>query len=81
MLIPVGHLALEAVMALIIEDLTRGLDRGNLALVTTGLAGCATITTPAQPVKDPEARGETETRAQGTQVLAVEFAVNGRDSQ
>ena len=54
LVVPIGDLALQAVMAFVVDDLTRGLDRGDLALVTAGLAGRAALIATAQPVKNTE---------------------------
>ena len=58
MLVRIGYLALQAVVALVIDNLTGGFNGGNLALMSTGLAGFAALISPAQPFKNSEAGHE-----------------------
>ena len=55
MLIPVSYLALQAIVAFVIDNLAGGFDGGYLALMGAGLAGLATFVASAQPFKNAEA--------------------------
>ena len=63
LVIPIGYLALQAVVAFVVDDLACGFYCGNLALVGAGLAGLAALTSAAQPVKDTKTRNEAEPRS------------------
>ena len=51
-LIPVSHLALQTVVALVVNNFSGWLNGGYLALMCTGLTGFATLVASAQPVKN-----------------------------
>ena len=78
MFIPVGHLAFQAVVALVVNNLAGGLDGGYLALMSAGLTRFATLIASAKPVKNPEFGHEAEAGAQRAQIFAVKFTVNRR---
>lgn len=63
MFIPAGYLALQVVVAFVVDNSAGGFDGGDLALVSTGLAGLTTFVAPAQPFKDAKTCYEGKGRA------------------
>ena len=64
MIIPVGHLAFQAVVAFVVDNFAGGFDSGDLALVSARLAGCAALHSAPQPVENAKAGDETQAGAQ-----------------
>ena len=58
--VPIGYLALQAVMALVVDDLACWLDCTDLALFGAGLARGAAVGAPPKPVEDPKSGEETQ---------------------
>ena len=68
-------------MAFIRNNLPGWLNGIHLAVRGTGLARPSAFFPAAQPVKDAKSGDKTKCRAQGTQVFAVELAIERRDHQ
>ena len=81
MIVPVSHLAIQAVMTLIGVYLTGRTDGLYLTLPGTDLAGPATFLAPSQPVKDTQRCRDGQGRPQRTEVLAEKFAVEKTNHQ
>ncbi len=75
MIVPVGDLALQAVVAFIVDNFAGGFYCRYLTLMGTGLAGCAAFYPAAQPVKNTKAGDKAQPGSQWAQVFAVEFTV------
>src|SRR5690606_31240100 len=56
-LVVVGHLAIEAVVALVVVDVSIRMDRLDLALHRAQLAGAATFLATLEPVEQAELAG------------------------
>ena len=79
MIVPVSHLAIQAVMTLIGIDLTRRPDGLYLALPGTDLAGSATLLAPSQPVKNTQRCRDGQGSPEWTEILAKKLAVENID--
>jgi len=53
--VPVGHLAVEAVVALVLDNFTGRPNRLNLTFARTGLTGSPTLLAPTQPIEHAKA--------------------------
>ena len=78
---PVGYLAIEAIMTFRLVDLTVMADGAARAFVRTDLTGASAFAVASQPVEDLETSGDREPGAECTEILAIEFAVEGGDQQ
>jgi len=81
MIVPVSHLAIQAIMALIGVDLTGRPDGLHLALSGTDLAGAATLLAPPQPVKDTQRCRDGQGGPEWAEILAKKLAVENIDEQ
>jgi len=79
MIVPVSHLAIQAVMTLIGVDLTGRPDGLYLAVSGAYLAGSTTLLAPPQPVKNTQRCRDGQGRPEWTQVLAEKLAVENTD--
>src|SRR5690606_32672664 len=80
-LVVVGHLAVEAVVALVAVDVAVRMDRLDLAFHGAQLAGVATLLAPLEPVEQTELAGHRQGRAQRADVAAVDLAGEEVDDQ
>src|SRR5690606_7226339 len=80
-LVVVGHLAVEAVVALVAVDVAVRMDRLDLAFHGAQLAGVATLLAPLEPVEQTELAGHRQGRAQRADVAAVDLAGEDVDNQ
>src|SRR5690606_6225210 len=69
----VGHLAIEAVVALVVVDVTIRVDRLDLAFHGAQLAGVATLLATLEPVEQAELAGHRQGRAERADVAAVDL--------
>ena len=79
MVVPVSHLAIQAVMTLIGVDLAGWPDGLYLAVSGTDLTGSTTLLAPPQPVKDTQLCRDGQGGPEWTQVLAEKLAVENTD--
>src|SRR5690554_3622860 len=75
----VGDLAVQAVVAFVGIDVSLGMNRLDMTLVGTDLAGLAALFMPTQPVEQTNPRRKRQTGTQRAHIAAVEFVVEGAD--
>ena len=63
MIVPIEHLAIHAVEALVGVDLAVGMNGLDHALFGAALAGAGALFVPAQPLKNPQLAGNGQGRA------------------
>src|SRR5690554_2328483 len=80
-IIMIGDLAVQTVVALVGVDMPLGMNRLDVALVGTNLAGLAALLVPTQPVEQANAGRNRQTSTQRADVAAIEFVIKSADHQ
>src|SRR5690606_31714723 len=80
-LVVVGHLAIEAVMALVVVDMPIRVDGLNLAFLGAQLAGVAALLAALEPVEQAHPAGHRQRRTERAHVAAEHLAGENVDHQ
>ena len=76
-IVPVSHLAIQAIVTFIGVDLSGRADSPYLTFMAANLAGAAAFLVTPQPVKNTKPGGEGKGCPQGTQITAEELTIKG----